>query len=87
MQIVDFAPIRDPGGPGARTVAMFAVEFPEMKLSGFRLRLRTNGSFIIAPPAAFGARVVNFAPHLFSQITAAAEAAYRRPHALDRARA
>ncbi|MGW9332291.1 hypothetical protein [Bosea sp. NPDC055594] len=84
MQIIDFVPLPDPGGSTARTVARFSLSFPDMKLSGFRLRLRPNGTFIAAPPAAHGQRVANFSPDLFAKINNAAEAAYRRLHALDR---
>jgi hypothetical protein len=84
MQITDFVPQPDPGGSTARTVARFSVNFPDMKLSGFRLRLRPNGTFIAAPPAAYGQRVANFSPDLFAKINNAAEAAYRRLYALDR---
>ncbi|KRE04729.1 hypothetical protein ASE61_07365 [Bosea sp. Root670] len=81
MQIVDLCPLHDPGGSTARTVAHFAVSFPDMKLSGFRLRLRPNGTFIAAPPAIHGQRVANFDRDLFRQINAAAEAEYRRLNA------
>jgi hypothetical protein len=84
MQIIDFVPLPDPGGSTARTVARFSVSFPDMKLSGFRLRLRPNGSFIVAAPATDGVRVANFKPELFRLINAAAEAAYRRLYACDR---
>lgn len=84
MQITDFVPLPDPGGSTARTVARFSVSFADLKLSGFRLRLRPNGSFVAAAPAAYGQRVANFSPDLFAKINNAAEAAYRRLHALDR---
>lgn len=86
MQIVDLCPLHDPGGSTARTVAQFAVSFPSMKLSGFRLRARPNGTFIVAPPAIHGQRMANFDADLFRQINVAAEAAYQqRLDAHDRA--
>ncbi|KUL93930.1 hypothetical protein DK26_19480 [Bosea sp. WAO] len=84
MQIIDFVPLPDPGGSTARTVARFSLSFPDMKLSGFRLRLRPNGTFIVAAPATDGMRVANFKPDLFRQINSAAEAAYRGLYASDR---
>lgn len=84
MQIVDFVSFPDPGGDTARTVARFAIATPDMRLSGFRLRLRPNGSFIVAAPFAGGVRLANFSPAMFRQINEAAEAAYRGLDAIDR---
>ncbi|MDR6871141.1 hypothetical protein J2Y55_002149 [Bosea sp. BE125] len=82
MQISDFTLLPDPGGgEQSRAVARFSVQLPNMKLTGFRLRLRPDGTFISASPARDGVRVVNLAPSLYRQINQAASAAFRGLHA------
>jgi hypothetical protein len=77
MQIVDLIPLNDPGGGDiARTVARFAVQLPDMKLTGFRLRLRPNGTYFAQSPARDGVRVVTTSPAMFRDINQAAAAAY-----------
>lgn len=86
MQIVDVVPLPDPGGGNSRNVARFSVELPGLKIGGFRLRQRADGSFFAASPQRDGVRVVNLSPDLFHQINQAAAAAYRSFNAPIRAR-
>jgi hypothetical protein len=84
MQVVDVVPLHDPGGGhAARTVARFAVQLPEMKLTGFRLRLRPDGSYFAQSPARDGVRVVTTSPAMFRDINQAAAAAFERLFAND----
>lgn len=87
MQIVDFMPMPDPGGGASRSVARFSVQLPGMRVGGFRLRQRADGTFFAASPQRDGVRVVNLSPELFHQINQAAVAAHRSLHAPVRARA
>lgn len=85
MQVVDLAPIASRGDGPTRDIARFNVSFPEMKLCGFRLRQRPDGSMVVDAARVQGNRLVHFAPALNAEIRAAAEAALGRPHARARA--
>jgi hypothetical protein len=74
----------DPGG-GSRSVARFSVQLPGLKVGGFRLRQRADGTFFAASPQRDGVRVVNLSPALFHEINQAAAAAFRSLHAPIRA--
>lgn len=85
MQIVDVVALPDPGGGASRNVARFSVQLPGLKVGGFRLRQRADGTFFAASPQRDGVRVVNLTPELFHQINQAAAAAFRSLHAPVRA--
>lgn len=80
MQIEDLVPVP---GDGESACARFAVRLnQDVKLIGFRLRRRPDGSYRIRPPSISGNASAHFAPPLNAAITRAAAAAFERRYAL-----
>lgn len=77
MRVVNLYPYPDHGSGVVKTVAKFSLQDATMKINGFRLRQRPNGTYSVDAPSAHGERIVHLAPDVVRRINAEAVSTLR----------